>query len=51
MSVGEVHGGSSRYIPLYLALSYLKKDSESVAMAVFDSPFASLKELALEVGK
>jgi hypothetical protein len=32
------------------ALQYMKKNG-NVSMAVYDSPFASLRQLALEIGK
>jgi hypothetical protein len=49
--LGKIHGCSHRYKFYYAALRYLGMNREPIKMAVFDSPFSSLKKLFLEIGK
>lgn len=51
--MGQIHGRCHRYQSKYLALRYLalNKNPKNVIASVFDSPFHSLRELFLEIGK
>lgn len=49
--MGTLNGRSHRYSRKNIALRYLGKHKESIKVAIFDSPFSSLKKLFLEIGK
>lgn len=51
MPLGTVHGRSHWYLLEYKALRFLALNREHIRVAVFDSPFQSLRKLFVEIGK